>query len=364
MAAGKTATVDQARALRGASGCSRGAASQGPLARADRRLASLRTTPTMTAMRVSHETIYRALYVQAARRASTRADRAPAHRAARRRSRRAASSGVSGQRKIVRHGPDRRPAGGRSNDRAVPGHWEGDLLVGGPANQSPDRHPGRAGQAGSCCSPASAPTGPTAHVIEALKQQHPRRCPRTCVRLADLGSGHGARQPTRRFRVETGRRRLLLRSPARPGSGARTRTPTACCANTCPKGSDLAGVTARQTSTRSRQSSTAALARRSAFTPRPEGSPSSSTASSAISRSAYGLRSTALGLDGKDARTSGVVQLTGCRSPSGYSDSPAAPRGPGRPAERRLAVIPEPVVHPGPLEGWGCQPTQPKEETG
>jgi hypothetical protein len=31
---------------------------------------------------------------------------------------------------------------------------------------------------------------------------------------------------------------------------------------------------------------------------------------------------------------------------------------------RDLDVVPHNVVHPGLLEGWGCEPPRPKEDTG
>ena len=79
-------------------------------------------------MRISHEAIYQSLYVAKPRCAQTRTGRVPAHRAG--------ATGSAG------HGPRRqtwahvtpeamiseRPA--EVEDRAVPGHWEGDLLIG------------------------------------------------------------------------------------------------------------------------------------------------------------------------------------------------------------------------------------------
>ena len=76
-------------------------------------------------MRISHETIYRSLYVQSrgelrSQLTAAAADRARTRRRAAGAPRRAAGS---------RHGRDRRaPARGRRP--RVPGHWEGDLIIG------------------------------------------------------------------------------------------------------------------------------------------------------------------------------------------------------------------------------------------
>jgi IS30 family transposase len=83
-------------------------------------------------LRVSHETIYTCLYVQA--RGSLRADlhqRLSTKRSARKPGGRATSRGVysSGEEFTISD----RPA--ESADRAVPGHWEGDLIV-GPGNSA------------------------------------------------------------------------------------------------------------------------------------------------------------------------------------------------------------------------------------
>jgi IS30 family transposase len=86
-------------------------------------------------MRVSHETIYLSLFVQArgtlkrellAHLRTARATRRP----------RAASRGNRGQGQIVGAVSIReRPP--EAADRAVPGHWEGDLLAGGAHSHAP-----------------------------------------------------------------------------------------------------------------------------------------------------------------------------------------------------------------------------------
>ena len=78
-------------------------------------------------MRVSHETIYLSLFVQSRGASAQRADPLSAFRA--QHSATAGHSVMNGQGQLrgtlnIRE----RPA--EANDRAVPGHWEGDLLMG------------------------------------------------------------------------------------------------------------------------------------------------------------------------------------------------------------------------------------------
>ena len=88
--------------------------------------ALLRDYPADEEMRVSHETIYRSLYVQG--RGSLRTELTRYLRSGRRRRhpRQRGLAGVPGLHDIVPISA--RPA--VAADRAVPGHWEGDLLIG------------------------------------------------------------------------------------------------------------------------------------------------------------------------------------------------------------------------------------------
>ncbi|WP_166853007.1 IS30 family transposase, partial [Isoptericola sp. BMS4] len=78
-------------------------------------------------MRISHEAIYQALYVQG--RGGLRRELATALRTGRAMRRPKRSTGKRGKRSIPPHLMiSERPA--EIEDRAVPGHWEGDLIIG------------------------------------------------------------------------------------------------------------------------------------------------------------------------------------------------------------------------------------------
>jgi len=87
-------------------------------------------SPDRPEMRVSHETIYQAIYLQARGNLRAELTRQVALRSGRasRRARPAAGAAVRSNRDWVGLNISQRPA--EATDRAVPGHWEGDLLEG------------------------------------------------------------------------------------------------------------------------------------------------------------------------------------------------------------------------------------------
>jgi len=89
------------------------------------------TYPDEPAMHVSHETIYRALYVQA-RGAFKRSLIAHLRRGHRYRRPRSATNATRGQIVDAISIAERPPA---ADSRAIPGHWEGDLLIGKQGTQ-------------------------------------------------------------------------------------------------------------------------------------------------------------------------------------------------------------------------------------
>ena len=238
--------------------------------------------PDDDSMRISHEAIYQALYVQgrgALRRELTACLRTGrALRVPRARTRGRGKHFVRPEIMI-----SERPA--EADDRAVPGHWEGDLILGlsGSAIGTLGRahhavHDPAAPSPNARARPAQGPQRSRAG--RARRRGRPRRDrvlnhdpapPPPAV--ADVGPGRRDRSArTAAHRHRAGRSTSATRTA--PGSAERTRTPTACCASSSRKAPTSAN-TPRPTSTPSLPRSTAALARRSAG--RHPRSPSTST---------------------------------------------------------------------------------------
>ena len=180
--------------------------------------------PDNEAMRVSHETIYRALYVQARgtlKRELTRHLR----RGRSRRYARSQSSKRQGQGKIAGMVMiSERPP--EVEDRAVPGHWEGDLLIGTRTNAIATL----VERSTRYCQLVALPEGTGAvEVAEALKASI-TTLPAQLRRSLTWDQGSEMAEH-RRFSVEAGCRSTSA-IPEAPGSGARTRTPTASFAST------------------------------------------------------------------------------------------------------------------------------------
>ena len=163
--------------------------------------------PDNEAMQVSHETIYRALYVQA-RGTLKRELTQHLRRGRSKRYARSQSSKRQGQGKITEMVMiSERPP--EVEDRAVPGHWEGDLLMGNAKNNAIATLVERSTR---YCQLVALPEGATAErVCEALKASI-TTLPAQLRRSLTWDQGSEMSEH-RRFSVETGRRRLLLRSP-------------------------------------------------------------------------------------------------------------------------------------------------------
>ena len=175
-------------------------------------------------MRISHETIYRSLYVQA--RGELRRQLTAQLRTGR--STRRARGRVETRGRI----PDRVPIAERPpevDDRRVPGHWEGDLLM-GAAGTLADRHAGRAPDA---LRPARSARRRARQRQSRGAQAAHQDLPAHLVRSLTWDRGKEL-TAHRRFTVDTDvRSTSAIRT--RRGSAAPTRTPTDCCASTSRK---------------------------------------------------------------------------------------------------------------------------------
>ena len=140
--------------------------------------------PQDESMRVSHETIYRSLFIQA--RGALKRELVGHLRSKRRirRSQHAAASGQSRGQIVDAISIRERPA--EIEDRAIPGHWEGDLLSGSRNSHIVtlvERH-------SRFTSLLKVPSKDTAVVVAALTR-HARKLPRGAAPLLDLGSRTG-----------------------------------------------------------------------------------------------------------------------------------------------------------------------------
>ena len=160
--------------------------------------------PKNESLRVSHETIYRSLFIQA--RGALKQELMRHLRSQRRirRSRHASIHGHSQGRIVDAISIRERPA--EVEDRAIPGHWEGDLLRGARNSHVAtlvERH-------SRFCMLVKVPGKDTATVVAALSQ-HVRTTPGDVAALADLGSRAGD-GPAQELHDGYGCTGLLLRS--------------------------------------------------------------------------------------------------------------------------------------------------------
>jgi hypothetical protein len=202
--------------------------------------------PTNEARRVSHETIYRSLYVQA--RGVLKQELMAHLRSQRvfRRSRHATQKrGAKGTIVDAVSISERPPS---IEDRAVPGHWEGDLLCGAKNSfivTLVERHT-------RYVMLAKVESRHTQTVINALIRQA-RKLPDELYRSLTWDRG-AELADHKRFTLATDID-VYFCDPQSPGSAARTKTSIACCASTSPK-EPTSRLTRRLTSTRWRVSST------------------------------------------------------------------------------------------------------------
>ena len=176
-------------------------------------------------MWVSHETIYKTLFVQGRgelRRELTRCLRSG--RTQRRPQGRVETRGrIPGMVMISERPPE-------VEDRAVPGHWEGDLIIGKNAKSAVGTLVERSTRYVMLL---HLPDGRFPAQVDEAMRHAIRKLPKELFRTITWDQGKEMhRHATSR---STPASRSTSAIPTVPGSGARTRTPTACCANTCPK---------------------------------------------------------------------------------------------------------------------------------
>ena len=195
-------------------------------------------------MQVSHETIYQSLYVQG--RGELRRELARCLRTGR--AKRKAQGTISTRGRIKNMVMiSERPA--EAADRAVPGHWEGDLIVGVGAKSHIATLVERSTRYVML---AKIPNAKAETVADALSQLV-TRLPKELWR--SLTWDQGPEMAAHEFFSLVSGIPVYSATPTALGSAGPTRTPTACCASTSRRGPACAG-TAKRTSTRSPSPST------------------------------------------------------------------------------------------------------------
>ena len=175
-------------------------------------------------MWVSHETIYQSLFVQG---------RGELRRELARCLRTGEPARVPGPRRDhgphPRHGHDQRPPA-EAADRAVPGHWEGDLIVGKASKSAVGTLVERTTRYVLLL---HLPDGKDARAVDEAMRQAIATLPDSCS-AASPGT-RARRCPATPRSPSTPASPSTSVTPTAPGSGHRTRTPTGCSASTCPK---------------------------------------------------------------------------------------------------------------------------------
>ncbi len=115
-------------------------------------------------------------------------------------------------------------------DRAVPGHWEGDLIIGTPATSAIATLVERAS---GIVMLAGLPDGHTAAQTRTALTAKIRALPQRVFESITWDQGKELAQHAQ-FTIDTGIKVYFCEPPAR-GSDPATRTPTDCCASTTPE---------------------------------------------------------------------------------------------------------------------------------
>ena len=191
------------------------------------------TYPNDPEMQVSHESIYRTLFVQS--RGALRRELTAYLRTGRviRRPRGVRLPDGRGGRPGILNISER-PA--EAEDRAVPGHWEGDLVFG--KNMSPVAT--LVERSTRFLMLVALPDGNhKADAVADALAAAVTTLPSPADPVADLGPGPRDGRSTSGSPPRPASRSTSA-TPSHPGSAAATRTPTGCCASTCPDASTSA----------------------------------------------------------------------------------------------------------------------------
>ena len=182
-------------------------------------------TRASTSFQVSTETTYRSLLIQA--RGVLRKE-LTAHLRSRRTMRRSKHATRKGQGRggVPLDAVSIRERPAEVEDRAVPGHWEGDRR---PAPRTPTSPPSSSARPATCCwSGSPARTPPPSSMRSPLRSE---RCPPSSGTSLTWDRGMELAEHIR-FSVATDAAVYFCDPQRAPGSEVRTRTPTACSAST------------------------------------------------------------------------------------------------------------------------------------
>ena len=179
-------------------------------------------------MRVSHETIYQSLFVQS--RGALRRELANCLRTGRARRRPQGRSGGNGAGELKQMVLlSERPA--EADDRAMPGHWEGDLLLGRQSRSAVATLVERRTRFVMLCALLE---GRLAEQVKEALSKRILALPAQACAARSLGTA-ARRWPSTPLSPATPACRSISATRAALGSAAQSRTRTGCCASTSPR---------------------------------------------------------------------------------------------------------------------------------